>query len=65
MKSFLNKILEVLQPQKVLLTVLIAHVPTQEFGRCGIDSSMFKIFVESRLQVFIQITGAKKRLDNE
>lgn len=65
MKSLLNKILDVLQPQKILLTVLTAHVVSQEFGRGGIDSSRFKIFVESHLQVFIQITGAEKRSDNE
>jgi hypothetical protein len=61
MKSLLNETLDVFQPQKILLTVLLAHVLTQEHGRSGIDSSIFKIFVESLLQVFIQITGAKKR----
>jgi hypothetical protein len=65
MKSHLNETLDVLQPQKILLTVLFAHVHTQEDGHSVIDSSIFKIFVESLLQVFIQITSAKKSSDYE
>lgn len=60
MKSLLNKFLDVLQPQQILIAFFDVHVFTQGVGCTGFNPSNLKIFVKSLLQVFIQITGAKK-----
>lgn len=60
MKSLLNKFLDVLQPQQILVSFFDVHVFTQGVGCAGFNPSNLKIFVESLLQVFVQITGAKK-----
>ena len=60
MKSLLNKILDVLQPKQILLVVFCAHVFMQDVGCNGFNPSNLEIFVESLLQVFVQITGAKE-----
>jgi len=62
-KSFLNEVLQVLQPHYIFLVVFSKHVFLQEVGCAGLDPSDLKILVKSLLQIFIQIT--KKRMEQK
>lgn len=55
-KSFLDEVLQVLQPHQIFLVVFSKHVFLQEIGCARLDSPDLKILVKSLLQIFIQIT---------
>lgn len=57
---FLNKVLQVLQPHRVLPAVFADHVLVQEICCAGFNPTNLKIFVESFLQVLVQITEKEK-----
>jgi hypothetical protein len=66
MRWLLNKVLDLLQPQKIFPMSFLQHVVRHEVEGAKVDPSNRKVVEESFLQFFIQITEArKKRSDND
>ena len=61
----LNKALEVTQPILVLFPFLGNHVIMKESRCARINTPNFKIGVESLLEVFVQITEDKKKINTK